>query len=918
MCFSLLSLFMVRKFSVTITYQTQYQMKLRKPVEKLICSLIFLSILGCSPSNISKIVDLKCENLRNPLGINTLHPRFSWKNISDKEGTQQTAYQILVASNTNNLSEEKADLWNSGKVLSPSNILIDYQGSPLHSRELLYWKIRTWDENGNISKWSETGTFSIGILDESDWAASYIGYPTENGFQHCPQFRKVFSIEKVNKDDTYLLHINSLGYHEVFINGQKIGNDVLSPAVSQFNKRSLVNTYDVTPYMTAGENNLIIWLGSGWYSKGLPGVVGEGPSVKAQLEKFSGQSAENIVVTDNTWLARNSEYTRISDWMSGRYGGEEVSGNLETQNLLFTEPEKLTWNKASVVEVPKHAVTPQMVEPNRITKEINPSAINKLNDSTFLVDMGTTLAGWFEITFPQLQDKQQVVLEYSDHLDENGEIVHQGQTDRYIASGSGTEFFRNKFNYHGFRYVKISNLYEAPNPASVKAYLIHTDFELNSGFECSDTDLNRIHDMVFYTLQCLGLGGYLVDCPQIERLGYGGDGNASTVTAQTMFNLAPLYSNWLDAWSDVIREDGSMPHTAPNPYSAGGGPYWCGFIISASWHTYQNYGDISVLEKYYPVMQKWLGYVEKYSVDGLLKRWPNTDYRNWYLGDWATPDGVGNPNHLDDRSVDLVNNSYLSVCFSQMADIAGYLGKDNDKKYYSEKKSQLNEVIHDTFFDEQKGLYSTGSQIDLIFPMLAEAVPQHLQGDLIKTLMERTEKEDNGHLNTGLVGIPVMIEWAAKNNQPEFIYSMLKKKTYPGYLYMLENGATTTWEHWNGARSRIHNCYNGVGQWFYQSVGGIRQIDGKTAYSEFLIDPQIPSGVTWAKTRINTPKGWVSVHWETVDNRMKMEVEIPVGSIAKVKCPVSGKEIKINHQLHSPQDGSVELQSGKYSIEYPL
>jgi len=744
-------------------------MKLRKPIEKLICSLIFFSIFGCSPSNISKIVDLRCENLRDPLGINTLQPRFSWKNISDKEGTRQTAYQLLVASNASNLNEEKADLWNSGKITSATNILVDYRGKELHHRQLLYWKVRTWDENGNVTRWSETATFSIGILDESDWEASYIGYPTENGFQHCPQFRKVFSIEEVDKSDSYLLHVNSLGYHEVFINGQKVGNDVLSPAVSQFNRRSLINTYDVTPYMTAGENNLIIWLGSGWYSKGLPGVVGTGPLVRAQLEKNSEQPAETIVVTDDTWLARNSEYTRISDWMSGRYGGEEVSGNLETQHLPFTEPEKLTWDRASVVEVPEHTVTPQTVEPNRITKEVGPSSIDRLNDSTFLVDMGTTLAGWFEITFPQLKNKQRVVLEYSDHLDENGQIVHQGQTDRYIASGSNTEFFRNRFNYHGFRYVKISNLYEAPKPASVKAYLIHTDFEPISGFECSDTDLNRIHDMVLYTLKCLGLGGYLVDCPQIERLGYGGDGNASTVTAQTMFNLAPLYSNWLDAWSDVIREDGSMPHTAPNPYAAGGGPYWCGFIISASRHTYQNYGDIRVLEKYYPVMQKWLEYVENHSHDGLLKRWPDTDYRNWYLGDWATPDGVGNPNHLDERSVDLVNNSYLSVCFSQMADIAGYLGKADDKKSYLEKKDQLNKLIHDTFFDEQQGFYSTGSQIDLIFPMLAGAVPQHLQDDLTKTLIERTEKIDNGHLNTGLVGIPVMMEWAAENNQPDYL-----------------------------------------------------------------------------------------------------------------------------------------------------
>ena len=385
-----------------------------------------------------------------------------------------------------------------------------------------------------------------------------------------------------------------------------------------------------------------------------------------------------------------------------------------------------------------------------------------------------------------------------------------------------------------------------------------------------------------------------------------------------MFNLAPLYNNWLDAWSDVIREDGSMPHTAPNPYAAGGGPYWCGFIISASWHTYRNYGDIRILERYYPVMQKWLEYVDKYSPEGLLKRWPDTDYRNWYLGDWATPDGVGNPNHLDERSVDLVNNCYLSVCFSQMAEIAGYLGKSDERRVYLEKKEQLNRRIHETYFDNEKGYYATGSQIDLTFPMLAGAVPTELRDKLIETLKEKTEQESGGHLNTGLVGIPVVMEWATSNNQPDFVYSMLKKRTYPGYLFMLENGATTTWEHWNGARSRIHNCFNGVGQWFYESVGGIRQIEGKTAYSELLIDPQIPSGVTWAKTRINTPNGWVSLHWESSESRMKMELEIPVGSRANIKLPDNVTEATVNRELQTAVGQLVILSSGKYSVEYPL
>ncbi|WP_313381551.1 family 78 glycoside hydrolase catalytic domain [Proteiniphilum saccharofermentans] len=881
-----------------------------------ILSILLIFTLGCTHSDRFSISDLTCESLKDPLGINTLHPRFNWKNNSNRQGAIQTAYQILVADDIQKLNEKDADVWNSGKITSSSNIWVEYAGKPLHPGQLLFWKVRVWDENGNESSWSKPARFGVGLLDKNDWTASYIGYPSEKGFYSCPQLRKTFSLNKTDKKGAYLLHVNSLGYHEVFMNGKKVGEDVLSPAVSQFDKRSLIVTYDVTPFLRTGKNDLVIWLGSGWYTEGLPGVAGNGPVVRAQMEHVHKGTNETVLYTDASWVGRESEYSRISDWMTGRYGGETVSGNLETQHIVFEAPDELKWGEIAIAEIPEHEVTPQTVEPNRIMETIQPAKIEKLNDSTFLVDMGKCLTGWFEITFPDLEKSQEIVMEYADHLDNNGGLAKQGQTDKYIASGTGTEYFINKFNYHGFRYVKISKLKQIPQLTDIKAHLIHTDFEFTSTFECSDEDLNRIHDMIAYTLRCVGLGGYLVDCPQIERLGYGGDGNASTVTAQTMFHLAPLYNNWLQAWEDVIREDGSMPHTAPNPYAAGGGPYWCGFIISASWNTYQHYGDIRVLEKYYPVMKKWLEYVDNHSVNGLLKRWPDTSYRAWYLGDWATPEGVGNPDHIDERSVDLVNNCYISVCFDQMKNIAGVLGKTEEAKYYSEKRTQLNRTIHGTFFDAQQGCYATGSQIDFIFPMLAGVAPLELRDQLTQTLKVRTENEFNGHLNTGLVGIPIMMEWAVAADEPDFIYSMLKKKTYPGYLYMLEQGATTTWEHWNGERSRIHNCFNGVGQWFYQAIGGIHSIPGKPAYSEFLVDPQIPEGVTWAKTTQETPYGKIGVHWELHNETMTMEVEVPVGSIAKLISPQSAISTRINQEVITDQSDTISLKSGKYFVEY--
>ncbi|MDD4190948.1 MAG: family 78 glycoside hydrolase catalytic domain [Mangrovibacterium sp.] len=881
----------------------------------VICS-IFLFVAACTQKADLHVTNLRCEHLENALGINRVTPRFNWKVRSHKNGTEQKAFQLLVASDRSLLVPDKADLWNTGKVESASCVLVPYQGTALSPGSVAYWKVRIWDEADRVSDWGPVAEFSIGLLNADDWHASYIGYPTEAGYAECPQLMKSFRLD--DPGGRVLAHVNSLGYHEVYVNGQKAGNGVLSPAVSQFDKRSQVLTYDVTPLIKKGQNDLMVWLGSGWYTEGLPGVVSNGPLVKAQLEKTSGSQREIILVTDSTWTGRRSGYTRHGNWRPHQFGGEIVDGLLAQHDLSVQSPDGRSWAPVSVVEVPDHEVTPQMVEPNRITEIIKPAAIRQLAKDTFLIDMGKSLTGWTEIRFPGLQKSQEITLEYCDHLDGDGEFVNQKQTDRYVAAGEGTEIFKNKFNYHGYRYIRMTGLSEAPSDESVTGYLIHTGYEPASGFECSDPELNKIHDMVFYTLRCLSLGGDLVDCPQIERLGYGGDGNASTVTAQTMFNLAPLYANWLQAWADCIRDDGGMPHTAPNPYPAGGGPYWCGFIITASWNTYLHYGDSLILQQYYPVMQKWLGYVDHYSSEGLLTPWPETDYRGWYLGDWATPDGV---DQKAEASVGLVNNCFVTVCYDKMAGIALVLGKTDDAARYSAKRDKLRELIHGAYFDATKNSYGTGTQIDLAYPMLAGVVPEDLKKAVTQSLVHETEVNRNGHLSTGLVGIPVLTEWAVENQAAGLMYSMLKKKDYPGYLYMIENDATTTWEHWNGHRSRIHNCYNGIGSWFYQAIGGIRQAEDGIAYRKVFIQPQVPTGVTWAKTFKETPYGTLKVDWELPGQFMVLNVEVPVGMDAGVVVPEGVKTYTMNgkdYERTSDEPEVVELKSGKTHIRYSL
>ncbi|SHG00553.1 alpha-L-rhamnosidase [Mariniphaga anaerophila] len=873
--------------------------------------LVFLFVSGCgSKSNLS-LYNLKCEGLTNPLGIDKTTPRFSWKISSTENGTVQKAFQILVASELSELTEKQADFWNSGKIESGSSLFVSYGGKRLSPGVAAFWKVRVWDEQGNVSPWSEPAKFGIGLLTPDDWQAQYIAFNTENGYRECPLLHKDFDVAKANS--RFILHVNSLGYHEVYVNGKKAGSGVLAPAVSQFGKRSLINTYDVTGLLKDGKNHLMLWLGSGWYTDGLPGVANNGPVVRAQLEKVKSGRREVVVGTDSSWQGRISSYTRHGDWRPDRFGGEIVDGLLVQNNPGIDVPTD-GWQPVSQINIPAHEATPQMTEKNTIRDTIKPAQITQLAADTFLVDMGTNLTGWLEMRFPPLEKSQTVKMEYCDHL-VDGKFNDRNQYDEYIASAEGQEVFVNKFNYHGFRYVRVTGLKQMPDAESVRAYLVHTDYELASGFECSDSDLNQIHDMLFYTLRCLSLGGDLVDCPQIERLGYGGDGNASTVTAQTMLNLGPLYNNWLQAWADAMREDGGMPHTAPNPYRAGGGPYWCGFIITASWNTYLNYGDTLLLKKYYPVMQKWLGYVENYSVDGLLKRWPDTDYRGWYLGDWATPEGI---EQTAEASVDVVNNSFVAVCFDNMERIANVLEKPEDAEMYRAMKEQLQQKIHEVYFNEDNNTYGTGTQIDLAYPMIAGVVPSGKADEVERALLYETDVNRNGHFACGLVGLPVITEWAVKSESPDFMYSMLKKRDYPGFLYMLDNGATTTWEHWNGARSRIHNCYNGIGSWFYQGIGGIRSAENVPAYRKVVIQPQIPNGITWANTFQETPFGTLSVNWKNENGILEMNLKIPVGMEADVvvpdgvdKCMLNGAEKQLHHG-----ERAVALKSGMYQLSY--
>lgn len=861
-----------------------------------------------------KLYDLRCENLIHPIAIDTTRPHLSWKIRASYNGAEQTAYQIIAASDPALLDENKTDLWDSGRVESDRSVFVPYQGNVLNSRSSVWWKVRVWDDK-RVSDWSESARFGVGLLEKSDWQASHITLPKHDDKDRAFLLRKRFSMDKIS--DRYLLHVNSLGYHEVWLNGRKVGENVLSPAVSSLNKRSMINSYDISASLKNGDNDLILWIGSGWYKPERFDGVRETPLVRAQLEVVDSKGFEIVLKTDETWQGRESEYCDTGNWRPWGFGGEVLDAKKRLTDLTTKTLDAVDWKPVKTVEQSNIEATPQMVQPNQVTQIFNyPEEIQKLEKGKYLVDFGKCLTGWTDIRFPDLPEGHEVILDYSDGRNKEGIVEQQGQIDRYIASGNGNEYFRNKFNYHGFRYIVISNLPKAISKDDVKAELIHTAFSEASSFECSDPEINVIHDMMQYTLKCLSIGGVFVDCPQFERLGYGGDGNSSLATASTMYDLSPLYYHWLQAWEDELRKDGSLPHVAPHPnHRPGGGPFWCGFIITAAWNNYREYGDDRAMRKHYDGMKRWLGYAEKHVVDGLLRKWPETDYRHWYLGDWATPKGI---EQTHEKSIDLVNNCFMVRCYDEMSNIAAILKKQEESVAFKEKSSELKKIIHSIFFDAKENSYSTATQIDLVYPMLVGVTPNDLTEKVLERLFDVTKNRFNGHLSCGLVGLPVLAEWAAQTGQGDFMYSMLKKRDCPGFLYMLDNGATTTWEHWDAERSRIHNCYNALGPFFYESVGGLRQADNSVAYRHFYVDFNMPKNISWSKITKVTPYGTILLERNRQKKNWTTNLRIPIGSKGTFYCPPGVSSYVLNGRSFEMRDGerSVTLKSGNYVFEF--
>jgi len=769
--------------------------------------------------------------------------------------------------------------------------------------------------------------WTMGLLKPEDWAAKWImadmAAPVSTDPKAAPEnppapwIRKTFTL--ATEPTRAITYVNVMGYYELYVNGQKVGTDVLSPAVSRYDKRSYYLTYDVTSYLRSGVNCIGLWTSRGWYWPGKPGVKHPNPIARVQLEIETG-GQRNIIATDGSWMTRPSNRSILGQWTFNAFGGECVDArNDDPEWCLPSEADK-GWSPVSLVTAPPPTVkvAAQMCRPNRVCKGIPCFASKDLGKGLYELDFGRVLTGWLQLQLHGLSAGQQVKMYFADRRYEtpagdntpigfvkssysartfataNGPVAYEwfGQQSKFISAGHANEIFQHKFNTSGFRYVIVEGLSSAPRLDDAVALPVEGDLEEAGTFDCSNDLLNRIYRLTLQSNRSWSMGGYFAENIR-ERLGYGPIEVMQEPTIMTM-DVPALFTKWMVNWLDDQRGDGSLPTVSPAVSGAAGGPAWGGTLGSLPWAMYLYYGDRRVIEQYYQPARRYLGYLQRGTKDDLLfqGREPKV-----FLGDWCPPDHGADAVSADGvrqdawawpgaKANEVFNNCYRLYLWQLLERSARILGKIQDADYCATRIAELSQLIHKTYYDPEKHTYVLDSQIYKCLPLYTGVVPETERAAVQKALEDVIVVKRQGHLDTGSLGTWFLIQWLQKINRNDLMFTMVNQKTYPGWGYMVEQGATSLWEQWNGYKGQSVNCYPAIGHWFQQALSGIRPDESGPGFKKIIIRPAIVGDLHWVKGSYDSIHGRIVSNWKREGDELTMEITIPPNTAATVFVPV--------------------------------
>ena len=882
----------------------------------VLAALIFATPAGLAQTASCSVVDLTCEYLQNPLGIDVVEPRLGWKlsDLSPEPGaTRQTGFQIMVAGERGTLDRGRGDLWDTGWSASSRSQLVEYRGKPLRSGQTCWWKVRVKDENGRVSRWSAPAMWSMGLLNPQDWKAHWIGTdmvfrrqpgqpPPDNALPD-PWLRKTFNLDAV--PERALLYVASVGYHEVYVNGRKVGDDVLAPCVTDHTKRARYLAYDIGGYLRAGQNAIGLWLGFSWsifppyQTPDKPGS----PIVIAQAEIELPGGRRQQVVSDASWRWHPSPNTTIGVWDFMHYGGERYDANRELPDWSEASCDDSAWEPAKVFE-PHLMLSAQKVEPNRRVKVLKPASLKEDRTGVWRVDMGQNFTGWIEVKVAG-SPGDQIEFKWSERAERD--MTHELHSF-YTLGPSGKGVFCNRFNYGVGRWIEIVGLRQKPELSDIRGWLIRTDYQRATTFACSSALLNQIFETTLWTYENLSLGGYVVDCAQRERMGYGGDAHATTATSLDCFKTAALYSKWAEDWRDVQGrtsawgvdkkpgdagagkqvEPGNLPYTAPT-YWGGGGPGWSGYCITLPWEMYRRFGDRRILQEMFPTIEAWLGFLQTKAKNNLLRRYGG----EWdFLGDWLWP-GAGGIVNGDTRETLFFNNCYWVYNLQTAAGIAEVLGQNERALAWRARADSVRAAVHKEFFNASDNSYVNGFEAYLAIALLTGVPPEESRPAVAKRLEQEILARRHGHFWAGITGGSFLVRELIQSNRPDLMLTMASKEDYPSWGQMLKQGATTIWEDWEGKLSLCHSSYLHVGAWFVEGLAGIQPGPAGQGYQDFIIRPGYRKGcpLEWMRCRFDSPYGIIESGWRHQPGGIRYEFVVPPNSSATLFLPDTGGKV---------------------------
>jgi alpha-L-rhamnosidase len=883
---------------------------------------------------------LRCEYKVNPLGIGVLRPRLSWQMRSRRRGACQTAYQIAAADDAAALENNAHMRWDSGRVESDASIHVPYGGPELRSGERCAWRVRIWDETGAVSPWSEAAWWEMGLLSVADWQAAWITPAWDedkHSSQPCPLLRRVFGVRGPVRSAR--LYATALGLYACALNGQRIGDQQLTPGWTSYDTRLQYQTYDVTELLAPGDNALSAVLADGWYRghlgfQGQRNTYGDTLALLVQLRIEYEDGSTEYVYSDETWRAA------AGPWLAADfYNGEVYDARLEQTGWQLAGFDDRSWSAVRTVDPSKTILIAQTAPPVRKIEEIRPIAILHTPAGETVFDFGQNMVGWVQLRVAGPAGAT-VTLRHSEVLDSAGNFYTENlraaqQRVDYTLRGNGEELYEPRFTFMGFRYIAVEGIPGEPSLESLTGVVVHSDMAVTGRFGCSEPLLNQLQHNILW-----GQKGNFVDvptdCPQRdERLGWTGDAQVFIRTACFNMDVAAFFTKWLGDLAADQTPNGSVPFVVPDViararsdaqgtggFTGRGSTAWGDAAVICPWTLYLCYGDTRILETQYASMAGWVRYMEEQAGDDFI--WDS----GFHFGDWLSIFPEASPLWPAPKtSIALIATTFFAYCAAILAEVARILQRDDEAARYAELFAKIKAAFCAEFVSPN-GRIDSGTQTAYVLALMFDLLPEAQRPLAAARLVEEIRGRDY-HLSTGFVGTPYLCHVLSRFGYLDVAYRLLNQRTFPSWLYPVRMGATTIWERWDGIRpdgtfqdpsmnSFNHYAYGAVGDWMYQVIAGLNVDPYAPGYKHVIIHPRPGGGLTSASAELETPYGRLASSWTLEETGFHLKLTVPPNTRATVYLPAaSPAEVSESGNLITEAAGidQVRVANGSVSFE---